>query len=340
MRPSSALALALVLLVAACKSDDPSSPQPVAEGPGPVVVEPGSNLALSADSICFQVNFGGAPARSDDVRITSLTGSEIPDLTVVIAYGPGQPTGWLLASLDRSTTPARLWLYSVTGSELTPPGDWWADVTVSAPTAGVPRVVRVHYTVRPQPAEALITLELGGFTLLDLSPGTGTVTGNGFDCDFTPGAVCSKTFPIGTVLTLTATPDVNNNFLWWQARGCADYQNPVCTFTVVSDATVTSYFYLEFYSIAVTMVGDGADGFVEGFMSPGGPGRDIACELVAGVQQGVCTGVQWYGARGVGLTARAMPGSVFVGFSGDCEGGYCEPSPGTAYAVTATFRKE
>ena len=424
---------ALLCLLASCGSDTPVTPGPVAQDPGPVVTVPGTNLGLSADSICMQALLGGIDPRDDDVRITSLTGSEISGLTATIAYGPGQPTGWLTTSFSQTTTPSRLWLHATTGT--VPRGAWWADVTVTAPNGGTPRVIRMHFTVLedtgilvtvelgasaghgrvtgygmdcnftvgsqcaqryadftaltltatpdpgnrfvrwgspacPEPekptctltnpdgdvtvtvyfsvegAQALVNLELGGFTILDLSPGTGTVTGSGFDCDFMTGSLCSQHLPIGTVLTLRATPDPNNRFLCWSTtpQNCPDFSmDPQYSVTLTGDLTITAYFYLLGYGISVTVVGAGADGLVEapdGSDLPGG----ISCQLVAGVQSGKCSALQWYGARSTGLSAYAPEGSVFVGWTGcsavnvtACE---LDPLPGGGYSVTATFAKQ
>ncbi len=291
----------------------------------------------------MQAPLGGANPRPDDVRITSLTGAEISGLVATIAYGPGQPTGWLSTAFDQPSTPARLWLTVTTGS--VPEGDWWADVTVSAPGGGTPRVIRVHFTVKPPVADALVTLELGGFTIFDLSPGTGIVTGNGFDCDFTSGSHCSQRLPIGTELTLTATPDPNNFFLCWATPtpDCPGSMDPQYNVTLSGDLTIWVYFALYGYDISVTVVGAGADGVVEapdGSDLPGG----INCQLAAGVQSGQCGAHQWYGARSTSLSARAAEGSVFVGWTSGCTavgGTTCElaPLPGGSYSVTATFAR-
>ena len=335
----------LVMLLAACTTDVPSAPavpldepprvDPIGHGP---VVAPASNLALSADTICMQARAGDGN-RKDDVRITSLTGSEISGLVATITYGPSQPTGWLTTSFDQTTTPARLWLHAET--DAAPVGAWWADVEVTAPGGGGVRVIRVHFAVRANNGDAQFNIEIGGATILDLSPGYGTVGGSGWNCGVS-GGVCSGTVEIGAVFYLTATPDPNNRFLWWEAPGCFQSRDPTCVLTVTGDVTVKAFFYLEGYGISVTVVGPGADGLVEGGVFPGTPGFAIECQLVAGVQTGTCGAFQTYGDRSVGLDARAAPGSVFVGWSGDCSGTSCviEPAPGGGRAVTATFAKQ
>ena len=238
----------------------------------------------------------------------------------------------------------RLWLTVTTGS--VPEGEWWADVTVSAPDGGTPRVIRMHFTVQPPLTGALVTLELGGFTDADASPGTGTVTGGGFDCDFTTGSLCSQHLPIGTVLTLTATPDPNNRFHCWATPtpfDCPGSMDPQYTVTISGDVTIWAYFVLFGYNIFVTVVGAGADGVVEAPGDNALPGG-ISCQLVAGVQSGRCSASQSYGARSTSLSAHAGEGSVFVGWTGPCSanGNTCalDPLPGGDYSVTATFAKQ
>lgn len=332
--------LALVCWLAACNDETPSTPQPVPVQPGPVVTIPGSNLGLSADSICMQALLGGANPHDDDVRITSLTGSDISGLTATITYGPGQPTGWLSTSFDKTTTEARLWLHVTTGS--VPEGAWWADVSVSAPDGGAPRVIRMHFTVLPA-GMATITVGIGGFSQFDESPGDGLITGNGFHCD-SLGGTCTQQFPIGTVLTLLATPKEETTlFFFWQVPGCGFDNNP-CVVTVTGDSTLPAFFRRLHYTVGVTVVGDQANGIVTGYITPGGPGRDIECSLVNGVQTGTCGAEQWYGARALGLDAHAFDGSVFVGWSGDCTGSSTScllpGNPGGSYHVTATFAKQ
>lgn len=58
--------------------------------------------------------------------------------------------------------------------------------------------------------------------------------------------VYSQTFASGTVITLTATPDVNSNFngSWSSTPNVCSGNNPVCTFTLTTDTTVNAHFSL------------------------------------------------------------------------------------------------
>ncbi len=325
-----------LIVLAACASDPPSDPEPVASSPGPVAVA-SSNLELNADTICFQTPVGGPNPRADDVRITSTTGSEIPGVVATIEYGPGQPTGWLSTSLVQTTTPVRLWLQATTGSM--PEGAWWADVKISAPTGGDARVLRVHFTVLPA-ATAQVDVEITAFLDFDVSPGSGTVTGNGFNCSLLSGSVCSRRFPIGTVLTLTATPDPLNFFQGWRTPDCDQLQSHECVVTVRGDLAIKAGFALQPYQTTVTVLGPGADGSI----LIDSPNFTNECILNAGVQSGTCSVIQFFGDRKTFVSAHAFAGSVFVGFSGDCTGtsDFCTlaPRPGGSYFVTATFAKQ
>ncbi len=69
--------------------------------------------------------------------------------------------------------------------------------------------------------------------------GVGTVTSSpkGIDC----GSHCDKAFPVGTTVTLTATP-LAGSFLGWTDGPCAGSTDPTCTFTLTANTTVTASF--------------------------------------------------------------------------------------------------
>lgn len=68
--------------------------------------------------------------------------------------------------------------------------------------------------------------------------GTGTVTANrkGINC----GSDCDQSFPAGTTVTLTATPDPGSEFIGWSGGGCSGTGQ--CTTTLQSNTTVTAVF--------------------------------------------------------------------------------------------------
>ena len=66
--------------------------------------------------------------------------------------------------------------------------------------------------------------------------GSGSVSGGGISC---PGT-CSKSFPGGTIVTLTASPGSGSTFTGWSGGGCAGIGK--CTVTMSSDQSVTATF--------------------------------------------------------------------------------------------------
>jgi C1A family cysteine protease/BarA-like signal transduction histidine kinase len=68
--------------------------------------------------------------------------------------------------------------------------------------------------------------------------GTGTVTSapTGINC----GSDCTKTYPAGTVIKLTATADSNSTFTGWSGGNCSGTEP--CTLTLNSNTTVTATF--------------------------------------------------------------------------------------------------
>ena len=148
--------------------------------------------------------------------------------------------------------------------------------------------------------------------------GTGTVTSSpiGIDC----GIDCNEMYAVGTVVTLTATPGPNSTFDGWTG-------DPDCTDgSVTMDAArgCTATFTQITQTLTVTRAGSGS-GTV--FSSPPG----ISCG-------GVCMALFNQGSV-VGLTAVAGAGSVFSGWTGDCDAGGNVTMSGPR-SCTATFTQQ
>src|SRR5207247_5614474 len=74
-----------------------------------VVGPPAPAIALTPSSVSFSATQGGANPAPQTVSVTNGGGGTLSGLAVgTIAYGAGQPTGWLGASLSGSTAPATL----------------------------------------------------------------------------------------------------------------------------------------------------------------------------------------------------------------------------------------
>jgi hypothetical protein len=147
--------------------------------------------------------------------------------------------------------------------------------------------------------------------------GTGTVTSSplGIAC----GGACSAPFPIGTAVTLTATPGPDSAFIAWSGGGCSG----AGTCIVTSTQTVTANFAAAF---ALTVLKAGT-----------GSGTVISSPI--GIVCGDDCAESYPGGTSVTLTATPAPGSVFAGWSGGgCSGtAPCTVSVSAATSVTATF---
>ena len=75
-------------------------------------------------------------------------------------------------------------------------------------------------------------------TVMATGSGTGHITSepSGLNCD----SDCDKPYPLGSVVTLTATPDANSVFSGWQGGGCDGVGD--CAITLDEDITVVAVF--------------------------------------------------------------------------------------------------
>ncbi len=159
--------------------------------------------------------------------------------------------------------------------------------------------------------------------VLEVGSGAGVVTSDDglIDC----GSDCSEDYDVGTMVTLTATPDAITDFLGWSGGGCG--APAPCTVTLDAATQVTALFYLRTYPLTVVRDGTGS-GTVTGDGIDCGPGNnDCTQDLEHGVS--------------FPLAATPSVGSTFVGWSGaGCSGqGGCSVALTAADTVTATFDK-
>ena len=149
--------------------------------------------------------------------------------------------------------------------------------------------------------------------------GSGTVTSNpgGISC----GTDCSEPYPIGTTVTLTATPAGTSTFQGW---GGACTGTGVCTVRLAADTVVTASFALRPATLQVTRQGSGSGTVTS---NPGG----ISC--------GTDCSEAYPAGTTVTLTARAAGGSAFRGWSGGgCSGtGTCTLTLSANTTVFARF---
>ena len=167
--------------------------------------------------------------------------------------------------------------------------------------AAVPPSIPSILTISPSPA----------------SRGSGVITSvpAGITCTVSHGVtsgVCSVNFTMGTIVTLTQTPQGNSLFQGWSGD-CVG--NP-CQLTLTQPRIGEVTYRVPPPGI-VTVAGTGTgNGAVTS--SPSG----IACTVTAGVTSGICS-TSFDAGSSVTLIGGASGGDSFDGFSGTCTGGAC-----------------
>ena len=156
-------------------------------------------------------------------------------------------------------------------------------------------------------------------TVFKSGTGSGPVTSNpsGIVC----GSDCSNTYPYGTTVTLTASPNAGSVFAGWS--GACTGTASTCIVSMVAQRDVTA----TFNQAPVLTVGKAGTGSGPVTSNPSG----ISCGSL-------CSKTFSPGAT-VTLTATPNSGSVFAGWSGDCSGtsSTCVVTMNGARNVTATF---
>ncbi len=178
--------------------------------------------------------------------------------------------------------------------------------------------------VTPAPG-ATATLEI---VFASNSTGSGTVSSTpaGLNCNLKQDGVCQAVFPIGSTITLTASPAALSSFAAWE--GC-EGNALTCQLTLTEDKTVQVRFVPVRNTLTVQKAGDG-----KGRVTSGTP-PDIDC--------GKACVASYEGEVTFRLRAEAEVGSSFVAWSNNCTlvSSLCEVKigGGKGATVTATFRK-
>jgi uncharacterized repeat protein (TIGR02543 family) len=154
-------------------------------------------------------------------------------------------------------------------------------------------------------------------TVTKSGTGGGHVKGTGIDC----GTDCSETFTDKPVLTLTAHPDADSEFIAWSG-GCAGSGR--CQFSMAQPQNVNATFNLlatDEYTLTVTPLGKGT-------------GR----VTTTGIDCGTDCSENYIQNTPVTLIAQPSADSIFTGWSGACSGtAACQISMTQTQQVTATF---
>jgi uncharacterized repeat protein (TIGR01451 family) len=151
--------------------------------------------------------------------------------------------------------------------------------------------------------------------------GSGTVTSSdgGINC----GGDCSEEYDPGTVITLTATANIDSTFTGWS--GACTGTDP-CVVTMSSARSLNANFVLKSFSLTLDKLGSGTGTVAS---TPAGINCAAGCNQASANYN--------YGTV-VNLAASPSASSVFAGWSGACTGaGACQVTMTAGHQVTATF---
>ena len=183
----------------------------------------------------------------------------------------------------------------------------WGSTVNLSPTAA-PDSVFIEWSGDPDCSDGVVTLDgdktctatfhlMVSLTVSQGGTGAGTITSDpaGIVC----GDSCTASYPLGTVVTLTATPEPGASFSGWAGDpDCADG-----AVTLDREKVCTANFASLRATLEVIKTGAGA-----GTVTSDPPGIECGSSCSAVFDRGT----------EVRLTATAAPGSSFVGWSGNC----------------------
>jgi len=116
-----------------------------------IVVGADGIIALSVETVDLSVARLSADPAVVDVQVSNVGGGVLRGLSAIIAHTAGQPTGWLVAQLSATGSPATLTLQG--RAQSLAEGVYTASVTIRSTTQGVAeKVLSVRLTVGPGPS--------------------------------------------------------------------------------------------------------------------------------------------------------------------------------------------
>lgn len=142
------------------------------------------------------------------------------------------------------------------------------------------------------------------------------------------GAVCTGSFPPGTTVLLTATPDDNSYIQDWGLPGCLNYQNQ-CTLTLTAD--ITAAFKQSLKPTVTLTMNAGGNVTVEG-IDPTKPAYTCTATCTVSAPPGSV----------VTLTPRPQRLYQFAGWTGDCgtTSGTCQLLMDSSKGTQAIFEAQ
>lgn len=264
-------------------------------------------VALDGNSHQITATFATAssvPTRTLSVAVPNNSGGKVKGGKINCGSGPSTACTWEV--LDGSTlsvieSPDAGFLFT----------GWGGDCTGSGPSCIVPMTGDKSATASFSSASTPRTLTV---TVV----GNGTVSGGGINCS--AGSTCSSAEPVGSFVTLNASPGTDSNFGSW--TGDCTGTGSTCTVQMTADRKVTATFELT-YPLSVTVTGNGT--------VTGGP---ISC----GSGASICS-ANLPANSAVTLTALPTGTASFSGWGGACAGlsFTCTVTMTAAKSVTATF---
>lgn len=178
--------------------------------------------------------------------------------------------------------------------------------------------VTATFTANPAPPASV------QLTVLPAGNGAGTVTSSpaGINC----GATCTASFPAGTAVALTATPNAASTFAGWSGA-CSG--TGACSVPLAANASVTATF---------TANPPPPPAAVQLTVQPAGNGAGTVISNPAGINCGSTCAAGFPAGTTVMLSATPSANSTFAGWSGACTGtAGCSVALTANASVTATF---
>lgn len=239
-----------------------------------------------------------------DVEVWLLDGTTIASSGILDKL----PSQWQIVQIgdvDGDGKADVIWRNTNTGTVVV-----WLLNGLSVSSDGSPGTTSTDWIIAGRPGPNLpnppTTVSL---TILTSGNGSGTITCN--------GATCNSTYPVGTALTLLATPEATSLFGGWSGACAATGSAHTCNFTINTNSNVTASFNLPILSVVLA-------------------GNGTVTSNPVGIECGSACSAPFNRGTSVTLTATGVGFSGWTG--GGCAGkGTCIFTLNQNTTVTATF---